>query len=119
MTRLTRSVSIGIIASAVAVSSLTSCGLAAKSNANDAVLQHIAQESCEQADGLPNLGTLRSWQHHVTGSLDPEFTDVGTVYLEFEGLPQQGTYNFKCSGRFDDNHQFATSVLDDFRQAAN
>jgi len=81
---------------------------------DDPVLQQSAQEACELAKGMPNLGSNFNWQHSLSGDFDPNFTDVGTFEWGYLGerTPRR-TYSFTCEGRFDDSHIFADAVLKD------
>lgn len=76
------------------------------------MLQKNAKESCESAKGMPDLGVNFNWTHNLTGDFDPSFEDRGTFDWGYYTGSKVKTYEFVCTGRFDDSHLFAQSVLD-------
>ena len=90
---------------------VAACGSASKSNANDAVLSHAAQQACEEAvASANNLADFSQWQHQLSGDLNPTYTDSGTVHMELAGQIN-GTKNFNCSGRVDPQTGMANAVM--------
>lgn len=98
---------------------LTACGGAADKYSSDPVLQKAAKKACQNAEGMPNLGVNFNWSHNISGDFDPSFTDEGTFDWGYYNNQPQKTYKFTCTGRFDDNHQYASAVLDNLTKARN
>jgi hypothetical protein len=86
------------------------CSSSSSNNSSDSVLQQTAEKSCELADGMAGPGDMKSFEHHLSGNLNPEFVDEGTFVLYTPGVGYL-TYKFVCDGRFDDTHTNATSVV--------
>lgn len=100
-----------LAAFAITAMALAGCSTAAKSNANDPVLSSAATKACEEAvASAANLADFSQFQHHLSGDLNPSFTDTGTVHMRLAGQ-FNGTKNFSCSGRVDPQTGMANAVM--------
>ncbi|APE17360.1 hypothetical protein BOH72_20990 [Mycobacterium sp. WY10] len=91
---------------------LTACGGSADKYSSDPVLQKAATKACQNADGMPNLGVNFNWSHNLSGDFNPSFSDEGTFDWGIYKNQPQKSYKFTCTGRFDDDHQNASAVLE-------
>jgi hypothetical protein len=105
---------LGVVAAIVASTlSIISCSTGSEEFSDDPVLQKAAEDACETADGMPNLGSNFNFQHDLSGDFNPSFQDVGTFDWGYLGSrTAQKTYQFVCTGRFDDDHRYATAMVD-------
>jgi hypothetical protein len=106
--RRTRGVLVGLV---IVTLSISACSGTTKSNSGDAVLSRAAERACEDAvTSANNLADFSQWQHHLSGDLNPSYTDSGTVHMELAGQIN-GTKHFSCSGRVDPQTGIANAVV--------